>query len=235
MQTSLKNRLFTIAEEKQTKEDPSHDFQHILRVTNLAQKIAIIEGADIDVVIPAALFHDCVVYPKNSPRSKNETEESAAYAEKILESFDEYPREKIEKVKICIEQCSFSKGIIPDLLEAKILQDADRLEATGAISIMRTFSSGGQMNRQFYLPEDPFYENTKLVPFSSNLELFYKRLLVVEKGMYTELAKKIAKRRTKFLKDFLAEFRMELKESDIMPTDGDADDKQTPPPNSCKF
>lgn len=216
MELSLRNKLIEIAKEKQTREDPSHDFQHILRVTNMAQKIAEIEGADLDVVIAAALFHDSVVYPKNSPQSKNETEESAEYVEEVLKSFYEYPQDKIEKVKTCIRQCSFSKGIIPDLLEAKILQDADRLEATGAISIMRTFSSGGQMNRQFYLPEDPFHEKSGLVPFSSNLELFYKRLLVVEKGMYTELAKKIAKRRTEFLEAFLAEFRLELEESGII-------------------
>lgn len=216
MDKLLKDKLIDIAKEKQTQKDPSHDFQHILRVTNLAEKIAKEEVADLGIVIPAALFHDSIVYPKNSPQSRNETEESAAYAGEVLKSFDEYPQEKIEKVKTCILQCSFSKGIVPDLLEAKILQDADRLEATGAISIMRTFSSGGQMNRQFYLPEDPFHEKIDLVPFSSNLELFYKRLLVVEKGMHTEMAKSIAKRRTEFLEAFLAEFRLELEEAGII-------------------
>ncbi len=216
MDKSLKEKLIKIAKEKQTKDDPSHDFQHILRVTNLAEKIAQEENADIEIVIPAALFHDSVVYPKNSPQSKNETEESAEYAEQVLKNFNEYPQSKIEKVKTCIRQCSFSKGIIPDLLEAKILQDADRLEATGAISIMRTFSSGGQMNHPFYLPEDPFYEKTELIPFSSGVELFYKRLLVVEKGMHTKLAKSIARRRTKFLEDFLAELKLELEESGII-------------------
>lgn len=205
-----------MARQNQTKEDPSHDFQHILRVTNMAQKIGEEEGADMDILIPAALLHDSVVYQKNSAKSKNETEESAEYAEKLLMDIEGYPKDKIKDVKTCIRQCSFSKGIYPDLLEAKILQDADRLEATGAISIMRTFSSGGQMNRQFYLPEDPFFEKTDLVPFSASLELFYKRLLVVERGMHTKLAKRIAKRRTGFLRDFLAELRLELEEAGII-------------------
>ena len=213
---TLKNKLLEIAKDKQTKLDPSHDFQHILRVTNLAEKIAVEEKADLDVVIPAAIFHDSIVYQKNTPQSKNETEESAVYAQQILEKLIGYPKDKIENVKICIRQCSFSKGIVPDLLEAKILQDADRLEATGAISIMRTFSSGGQMNRPFYLPEDPFHEKTELIPFSSNMQLFYKRLLVVEKGMYTSFAKNIAKRRTEFLERFLAELKLELKESGVI-------------------
>ena len=100
------------------------------------------------------------------------------------------------------------------LLESKILQDADRLEATGAISIMRTFSSGGQMNRPFYDPADPFCRNGT-VAFRSDLDLFYRRLLVVEKGMHTPYARKIARRRTLFLKQFLRELKMELKESKV--------------------
>ncbi len=216
MNKELREKLLNIAQDKQTKEDPSHDFQHILRVTNMAEKIGMEEGADMEILIPAALFHDSVVYPKNSPQSKNETEESAEYAEQVLMGFSEYPKEKIESVKTCIKQCSFSKGIMPDLLEAKILQDADRLEATGAVAIMRTFSSGGQMKRPFYLPEDPFFERTDLIPFSASLELFYKRLLVVGEGMHTTLGKQVAKRRTQFLRDFLAELKLELGETSIM-------------------
>lgn len=215
MNNNLKKQLIEIAREKQTKNDPSHDFQHVIRVLNLALLIGKKGMADLDILIPAALFHDVVVYRKDHPNSKNETDESAEIAKQVLEKMKNYPKEKINKVVTCIKQCSFSKGIIPDLLESKILQDADRLEATGAISIMRTFSSGGQMNRQFYDPDDPFCQKGA-VAFRSNLDLFYKRLLVVEKGMYTNLAKRMAKRRTVFLKTFLKELKMELKESGII-------------------
>jgi uncharacterized protein len=184
-------------------------------VLGLAEKIGIAENADFDILVPAALFHDVIVYPKNSPKSKNETDESAELAREILEGFPEYPKEKIESVSTCIRQCSYSKGIMPDLLEAKILQDADRLEATGAISIMRTFSSGGQMNRPLYPAEDPLMTKGP-VTFRSSLDLFPERLLKVESGMHTKTAMALAKRRTQFLKDFLKELESELKESGIL-------------------
>ena len=157
-----------------------------------------------------------IVYPKNSPQSKTETDESAELAGALLREVDGFPVEKIGNVQLAIRQCSYSKGIVPDLLEAKVLQDADRLEATGAISIMRTFSSGGQMNRSFYRPEDPFCKKGEPVPHGSGLDLFYRRLLLVEKGMHTDLARKMAKRRTEFLQAFLKELEIELEESGIV-------------------
>jgi len=209
------NKLRIIAEKRQTKKDPSHDFQHILRVLNMAIKIGKNVKADLDIIIPAALFHDTVVYQKNTKESRNETDESAEIAGKILENINGYPKEKIEKTKICIRQCSFTKGITPDLLESKVLQDADLLESTGAISIMRTFSSGGQMNRPFYNEEVPFLEKSE-INFPSGIGLFYRRLLIAEKRIHTKFAKKIAKRRTEFLKKFLKEFKKELTETDIL-------------------
>lgn len=215
MNKKLIKQLEEISESRQTKTDPSHDFQHIRRVTNLAIKIGKSVKADMDVVIPAALFHDTVIYRKDDPKSKNETDESAEITGNILNEIKEFPKDKIDRIKACIKECSFTKAPVPSSLESKVLQDADKLESTGAVSIMRTFSSGGLMQRGFYNPEDPFckkgLDDTKM----SGIWLFYKRLLVVEKRMHTPLAKKLAKRRTKFLKDFLNEFKKELVESDI--------------------
>jgi len=215
MQQSLKAQLLKIAKNKQTKSDPSHDVQHVLRVFNLANAIGRAERADLDILVPAALFHDSVVYQKNSHQSKNESDESAAFAVRTLRRFKQYPKEKVEKVAACIRECSFSKGTAPSSLESKVLQDADRLEATGAISIMRTFSSGGQMGRPFYDPADPFCKKGTIA-FRSDLDLFYRRLLVVEQRMHTPFAKKIARRRTLFLRQFLRELRLELKESKVI-------------------
>lgn len=215
MNKKLEAELLRIAEEKQTKSDPSHDFQHALRVRNLAVRIAVAEKADLDVVIPAALFHDIIVFRKDSARSRSESDESADLAEKILGELKGYPAAKIAQVGACIRECSFSKGIMPETLESKILQDADRLEATGAISIMRTFSSGGQMNRRFYDVADPFCAQGA-VPFRSDLDLFYRRLLVVGRGMHTATARRLAQRRTLFLRKFLHELRLELEESDVL-------------------
>ena len=215
MNKVLKDNLIKIAETRQIKDDPSHDFQHVLRVLNLAVKIGKSVNADLDIVIPAALFHDTVVYKKNSSKSKNESNESSEIAEQILSDFKEYPKNKIEYVKICIKECSFSKGLKPNLIESKVLQDSDRLEATGAISIMRTFASAGQMNTPLYAKEDPLCKKSA-INFRSGIDLFYNRLLVVEKTMHTKLSKKMAKKRTIFLEKFLKQFERELVESDII-------------------
>lgn len=212
MDIKLRNKLVNIAKQRISSDDVSHDFEHASRVLSNAEIIAKEENADLDVIVPAALFHDLVVYPKNHPDRHKSQEESSDAAEKILNSLDNFPKEKINKVKICILECSFSKGIVPELLESKILQDADGLEATGAISIMRTYSSTGQMKRLFYNPEDPFCKNRQPNGPKFALDLFYERLLKVESRMHTQKAKSIAKRRTKFLLDFLKEFKIELNE-----------------------
>lgn len=210
MDTELKNQLIKIAKEKIPDIDVSHDFEHALRVLSNAERIAKEEGGDFDIIIPAALFHDLIVYPKNHPDKHKSQEKSAESAGTILNFLGNFPKAKIEKVKTCIIECSFSKGIVPQLLESKILQDADKLEATGAISIMRTYSSTGQMKRPFYNSEDPFCENREPNASHFALDLFYERLLKVTDRMHTKTARKIAKRRTDFLKEFLNEFKLEL-------------------------
>ena len=212
MNRELKNQLIKIAKDKIPKSDVSHDFEHVFRVLLNAERIAKVENGDFEIIVPAALFHDLIVYPKDSLNRHKSQEESAEAAEKILNEIESFPKEKIDKVKRCILECSFSKGIVPKLLESKILQDADGLEATGAIAIMRTYASTGQMKRPFYNPEDPFCEKRK--PDSSRfaLDLFYERLLKVLDRMHTKTAKEIAKRRTEFLIDFLKEFKLELEE-----------------------
>jgi uncharacterized protein len=210
MKPDLKKKLVQIAKEKIPRDDVSHDYEHAARVLASAERIAKDENADLDVVIPAALFHDVVVYPKNHPDKHLSQVESAEMAAKILGGLGDYPKDKIADVRTCIMECSFSKGLIPKLLESKILQDSDGLEATGAISIMRTYSSTGQMKRPFYDVEDPFCIERKPDASINALDLFYVRLLKVGERMHTKMAKRIAKRRTDFLRQFLAELKMEL-------------------------
>ncbi|MEM3364583.1 MAG: HD domain-containing protein [Candidatus Micrarchaeia archaeon] len=209
---TLANHIFRKAGILFSKNDPSHDVNHAQRVLALCLHIARGEKkkVDLQVLIPAAILHDIIVYPKNGPKAHLSTEHSAEVAEKILLELKGYPKEKIANVKTAITQCSFSKGVVPRLYEAKILQDADRLEATGAISIMRTFSSTGSMKRTFYNTEDPFCEKREPDPVNYALDLFYARLLKVGKMMHTKTAKKIAARRTKFLYKFLNELKMEF-------------------------
>lgn len=212
MNDNIENYLIKIAKEKISDKDPSHDIQHAIRVLNIVKYIAKREGGDLEILIPGALFHDVICYPKDNPKSKFSAQESAEFAINILSALEYYPKEKIEGVYTVVNECSFSKGIIPNSLEGKILQEADRLEATGIISIMRTFSSVGQMGKKFYHPEDPFCKDRKPNGKEYGLDLFYERLLKVKDLMYTKTARKIAEIRTKVLHKFLKDFEIELYE-----------------------
>jgi uncharacterized protein len=212
---NLVNKLTALSQERQKKDDPSHDFEHVLRVLNLAVKIGKSVGADLDIVIPAALFHDTIVYKKTLPESQHESDESAEIAAEILRSLPEYPQEKIEQVKKCISECSFAKGVVPDSLESQALQDADRLEATGALGIMRTFAYMGYVHSPLYPHDDPLVK-AGAVNLRSGIDFFYTRLLLVEKTMHTKLGKEIAHTRGRFLETFLDEYKRELIESGII-------------------
>jgi uncharacterized protein len=201
---------------RMSNEDPSHDFSHIERVTNSAYMIAVKEGADTDIVLPAALFHDIVTYQKDDQRSAQSSSESADLAKLILYAYRSYQEDKVDAVGVCIAECSFSKGIMPQTIEGKVLQDADLLEATGMIAIMRTFASCGQMRRRFYDQSDPFCERRQPDAYTSGLDLFYKRLLLVPKRLHTSTAKAMATRRHRFLKSALKELRLELEETNVL-------------------
>jgi uncharacterized protein len=211
MKNNLKQKLIEIAREKTRNNDASHDIGHALRVFNNVLEIAKKEGGDLDILIPAALFHDVIIYPKNHPSSKLAPAKSAELTKKILSRQKEYPKHKIKQVCIAISECSFHKKTKPRDIETKILRDADKLEATGIIAIMRTFASTGHMGINFYEPSDPFCENRKPDAMKYGLDLFYERLLIIEERVYTKTAKKIARQKTKFLRIFLDELRKELK------------------------
>lgn len=211
MNKSTKTNLINIATRKiNYRTDPSHDINHTIRVLSLAEKIAIKEEADLDIVIASAIFHDVIVYPKNHIRRLTSSKESSNYARKILIKEKSFPRGKIKKTCKAIELCSFTRGIKPDFLEAKILQDADSLEAMGAISVMRTFASAGQMNISFYNETDPFCKKRKPNDNKYAVDLFFTRLLVVSERLHTKTAKTLAKKRLSFLYSFLKQFEFEL-------------------------
>jgi uncharacterized protein len=190
--------------------DPGHDYAHVMRVYNIAERIGKEEGADIQVLLAAALLHDIIVYPKGSEKRTKSADESAELAEKMLAARG-WPVEKIEKVSYCIRTHSYSKNVNPETLEAKILQDADRLDALGAIGIARTFSVGGSEMRRFYNPEDPFCR-TGRKPEDTHwtMDHFKAKLLKLEKTMHTDTAKRVAYERTRFMEAFLAQLEKEI-------------------------
>jgi uncharacterized protein len=211
MDKESRKKLLNLAESKISQlNDPSHDINHTLRVLILAEKIGMKEKADLDIVSASAIFHDVIVYPKNHPKRLYSSKESADFARNILIKEKLFPKEKIEIVGKSIELCSFTRGVKPDFLEARILQDADSLEAMGAISIMRTFSSAGQMNKIFYNNTDPFCKKRKPDDNNYAVDLFFSRLLVVFERLHTQTAKALAKKRLNFLYSFLRQLEFEL-------------------------
>src|ERR671938_180902 len=193
-------------------QSPAHDFQHILRVYKNAEAISKQEeSVDLDVVLAAALLHDLIVYPKGSSKTINSADDSAEIAKKILSECKGYPREKIEKVADAIKIHSYSKKLVPSTLEGKILQDADRLDAIGAIGIARTFSVGGSENRSLYNPTDPFCKSERQLDDTQwTLDHVKKKLMVLKNSMHTKAAKKIAEERTGFMELFLNQLRNEI-------------------------
>jgi uncharacterized protein len=190
--------------------DPAHDFQHIMRVYKNAELIGKKEGADLDVLLPAVLLHDLVVYPKGSAKTSKSADDSADMAERWLRSYG-YPRERIERISYCIRTHSYSKRLVPATLEGKILQDADRLDALGAIGIARTFSVGGSEKRPFYNPGDPFWKSGReLNDREWTLDHFYKKLLRLKESMHTRTAKDMAKERANFMELFIRQLQKEL-------------------------
>ena len=131
-----------------------HDRFHIERVCNLAVRIAKEENADLNVIKAAALLHDIARAKEDEGKIADHATEGAKMARKILEEVN-FPKEKIAKVIHCIEAHRFKKRMEAKSLEAKILQDADRLDIIGAIGIARVFTRGGWGNKPIYDPTIP--------------------------------------------------------------------------------
>lgn len=207
MLEKLKKRVARMLEGR----DPGHDFEHIMRVYRNAEFIGSREGADMEILLAAALLHDIVVYPKGSSKSAKSADDSADLAEKILRTYG-WPKERINRASYCIRTHSYSKHIVPATLEGKILQDADRLDALGAIGIARTFSVGGSEKRAFYNPDDPFW-NTRREPDDRQwtLDHFQAKLLRLQNSMHTQTAMLEAHQRTAFMEYFVKQLRHEIR------------------------
>ena len=189
--------------------DPAHDFDHIMRVYKNAQQIIKKEKVNEKLVLSAVLLHDVVSFPKSDKRSKNSSIESAKKAKTILKKYD-FTSDEITIVCDAISEHSFSQKKIPNTIEGKILQDADRLDALGAIGIARVFATGGSLLRPFYNLDDPFCKKRMPDDKTWTLDHFFEKLLKLEFLMNTKSGKIEAKKRTKILKDFLKQLKHEI-------------------------
>ena len=201
---TIKNEVIKIMDN-----DPAHDFEHVMRVYNNAQKISKKEKANQKLVLSAALLHDIVSYPNSSKRSKFSSIDSAKKSKLILQKYD-FTTEEITIISDAIADHSFSQNKIPQTLEGKILQDADRLDALGAIGIARVFATSGSLNRSFYNIDDPFCNKRNPNDNLWAVDHFFNKLLKLESMMNTKSGKIEAKKRTKVLKVFLKQLKDEV-------------------------
>lgn len=165
----------------------SHDEGHVERVIRIARYLAEKEGARLDVVLKAAELHDIA---RNYP---NHAKKSAKIARELLKDCD---AEFVDAVCHAIEAHSFSGRVKPKTLEAKILSDADKLDAMGAIGVARAFLFSGEKGRNI----------------EETLIHFEEKLLKLKDMLYTETAREIARDRHRFLEEFYRQIKKELDE-----------------------
>lgn len=189
--------------------DPAHDLLHLERVAASAKRIAAGENADLRVVIPAAWLHDYVVVPKDDPRRSQASRIAAGEACAYLESIGCNPA-LLPGIAHAIEAHSFSANIAPQSLEAKVVQDADRLDGIGAIGVARCFACAGVMNRPFYSPVDPFCQSREPDDALFTVDHFYRKLFKTAATMQTSAGRREAERRVEVMKRFLRELGEEI-------------------------
>lgn len=200
-----------LVQNKFKNEGTGHDWYHINRVRNLALKIQEAEGGDVYLIELAALLHDISDHKFNG----GDFEKGADVSREILNAL-KVEEEVIDKVSHIVKNISFKGSGEKDLmdnLEGKIVQDADRLDAIGAIGIARTFAYGGSVNQAIYDPEIPPKTNQSKESYvkerSHTINHFYEKLLLLKDRMHTSTAKGIAQERNEFMSKFLEEFYME--------------------------
>lgn len=194
--------------------DPAHDILHVRRVVSLARAVAECEGADMQVVLPAAWLHDCVTLPKDSVDKHTASTMAAEEAVRFLESVG-YPARYLEDIFHAIQSHSYSANIKPTTLEACVVQDADRLDALGAIGVARCMLVGGALHTPLYDQDDAFCEHRLPADREFILDHFYQKLLHLADGLHTPSARLEAQRRRQALQFFLDELRRELAVSRI--------------------
>ena len=211
MNRNVIEKTIEFVKEKLDGAEAGHDWFHIERVWKLSKKIAENEKVDLQVLELGALLHDIA-----DPKFHNGDETLALKISREFLEIQSVSEDIIQKVLFIIQNISFkNRGEVPKYLslELKIVQDADRLDAMGAIGIARTFNFGGFKNNLMFHPEIPPKLSMSKEEYKKNegttVNHFYEKLLLLKDLMNTESAKKIASERHDFMLKFLKEFYKE--------------------------
>lgn len=192
-------------------DDSAHDFDHVLRVHALALRIAAAEGADAEVVSAAALLHD-VARVEADRLGECHAELGARRAREILR---ERPPAKVDAVAVAIASHRFRKATEPPTLEAKVLYDADKLDAIGAVGIARAYAIAGKWHQRLW---SPWVEDAHLDADARDLHNadhtpmreFQVKLSKLRDSLYTPTARAIAEGRHQYMADFFARLEKEV-------------------------
>jgi uncharacterized protein len=219
-----RERLEAAAAAKPEGDDGSHDLGHARRVWSLSQDIAdaMDTPADRLVLLAASYLHDIVSLEKNDPRRAAASRMAADGARRILTALD-FPPDKLDAVAHAIEAHSFSANIAPRTVEAKILQDADRMETLGAIGLARVFYVGGRIGTQLFDADDPLARNRPLDDLRFSLDHFQSKILRLPERMNTAPGRAIALERIKIMEHFLESLLGEIGAGGIKAAGGTAD------------
>ena len=204
-----KTRLYV---EKELAGDGSgHDWWHVYRVWSIAKKIAQKENADQTIVESAALLHDIADWKFNNGDESAGPRQAAAWLNK-----NGVDPGLVDEVREIISTLSYKgAGVATPMrtIEGKIVQDADRLDAIGAVGIARTFAYGGNKNRLMYHPEESPVMHESFEHYKNNkghtINHFHEKLLLLKNRMNTESAKNLAEQRHLFMENYLDRFHKE--------------------------
>lgn len=196
-----------------TNADPVHDFDHVLRVLRLAERLAQEEGADLEIVRAAALLHDAEGSAPDSDQRLSHHHQSAQFAAGILAS-EGWPEARVEAVQHCIRAHRYRHdGETPHTLEAKILFDADKLDVLGAIGVARVVAYAALNNQPLYAaPSQRFLasgEKEPGEPHSAYHEYLFK-LRRIKERLHTPTARMLAAERDAYLGAYFTRLEAEL-------------------------
>jgi uncharacterized protein len=209
--TQWQQRFESWLDQHHASDDAAHDISHFRRVWMTAQKIMPHHHADPLVVMTACYFHDIISLPKNHPERSQSSRLAARKTRDILQrDFPDFPPERYADVEHAIEAHSFSAGIAPQSPEAKIVQDADRLEALGAIGLARVFAVSGALGVALFDARDPFADSREVDDKAFALDHFQTKLLRLPETMQTDVGRELARHNADFLIQFMAKLSAEL-------------------------
>ena len=188
--------------------DAIHDFDHVLRVLALAERLAQRENADLEIVRAATLLHDVA----RGHGDRLVADHARAGAEFSRELLADHPPEKVEAVAHAVAAHRFRTGPSPQTLEAQVLHDADKLDAIGAIGVARAFAFGGYEGQRLWADVPPEYRESQATRHEHTPVHEYQiKLSKIKDRLLTESARRLAEERHNFMVGYFAQLDREVR------------------------